>query len=81
MSKIITITVEKGSQKEQIVDILLEAEGDGVLAFPYSLRVDANYAEQSTKSKKHSVSECCGALIIATDICSNCKEHCDEQGA
>ncbi len=23
------------------------------------------------------VSNCCGAPIIGTDICSDCKEHCD----
>lgn len=23
------------------------------------------------------VSECCGAPIIYTDVCSECKEHCD----
>ena len=23
------------------------------------------------------VSDCCGAEIIHTDICSECKEHCD----
>jgi len=27
-------------------------------------------------------SECCGAMIYSdTDICSDCKEHADEQGA
>jgi len=25
------------------------------------------------------VSDCCGADIIYTDICSDCKEHCGEQ--
>jgi len=24
-------------------------------------------------------SECCGAEIILTDICSKCKEHCDKK--
>ena len=24
------------------------------------------------------ISECCGAEIILSDICSECKEHCDE---
>jgi len=23
------------------------------------------------------LSECCDAIIILTDICSSCKEHCD----
>lgn len=25
------------------------------------------------------VSNCCGAQIILTDLCSDCKEHCDEE--
>lgn len=25
----------------------------------------------------YEVSDCCGAEIIHTDICSECKEHCD----
>ena len=27
------------------------------------------------------ISECCGAEIIYSDICSECKEHCDEEVA
>ena len=27
------------------------------------------------------ISECCGAEIILSDICSECKEHCDEEVA
>ena len=23
------------------------------------------------------ISECCGALIVLSDVCSECKEHCD----
>ena len=23
------------------------------------------------------LSECCGYPVVLTDICSNCKEHCD----
>ena len=25
------------------------------------------------------VSNCCGTQIILTDLCSDCKEHCDEE--
>jgi len=75
MSKIITITVENESQKDQIVDVLLEAEGDGVLAFPYQVKVDDESVDSYPGSKE---SDCCGALISFSDICSNCKEHCDE---
>jgi hypothetical protein len=24
------------------------------------------------------ISECCGALIVLSDVCSECKEHCDD---
>ena len=24
------------------------------------------------------ISECCGQLIVMTDVCSECREHCDE---
>lgn len=75
--KVITITVENESQKEQIVDILLEAEGDGVLAFPYNVKVDDEVSSVDSRTGSQE-SDCCGALIILTDICSNCKEHCDE---
>ena len=29
------------------------------------------------KNYTGSLSDCCGASVIMTDICSSCREHCD----
>ena len=37
-------------------------------------------ASEEYKADMEDLSDCCGASIVWTDICSDCKEHCGIEG-
>ena len=43
------------------------------------LKENNNWDEADKHYNEVEESKCCYAPIILTDICSNCKEHCDKQ--
>lgn len=43
------------------------------------LKENNNWDEADRYYSEVEESKCCSAPIILTDICSNCKEHCDKQ--
>jgi len=51
---------------------IVECDCGATIQNPYGYDYDEDYDDEDLEE----VSECCGAPIIHTDICSNCKEHC-----